>query len=136
LTFLDEDPPPSLHRKGQPEDLQQKPTAASCRNPRLASPLLNGEAEVIVERSDAKHVSISLEWSGKNDLSLPKHELTAFVKDDTNQVLQMKSTSSIAGAFNDEVYLTESFTVELPGLRDLTAVRPRRGGGPSRKPFL
>src|SRR5262249_15364098 len=48
---------------------------------------LNGEAEVIVERTDAKHVSICLSWSGKPDSRLPKHELTAFEKKDKSRVL-------------------------------------------------
>jgi hypothetical protein len=75
---------------------------------------LNGEAEVIVERRDAKHVSISLHWSGKSKPGLPMHELTAFVKKDKNRVLEKMSTSSIAATVNDEVHRTEGFTVELP----------------------
>jgi len=75
---------------------------------------LNGEAEVIVERIDAKHVSISLSWSGKSDPGLPVHQLTAFVKNDKNRVLEKTSTSSITATGNGEAYRTERFTVELP----------------------
>jgi len=75
---------------------------------------LNGEAEVIVERSDAKHVFISLQWSGKIVPGLPKHELTAFVKKDKNRVLEKTSTSSVAGTANNEAHRSESFIVELP----------------------
>jgi hypothetical protein len=75
---------------------------------------LNGEAEVIVERSEAKHVFISLSWSGKIKPGLPEHELTAFAKKDKKRVLEKTSTSSIGATANDEAYRTESFTVELP----------------------
>jgi hypothetical protein len=75
---------------------------------------LNGEAEVIVERTDTKHVSISLSWSGEINPGLPTYELTVFVKKDKNRVLERTSTSSIAATANNEAHQTDSFAVELP----------------------
>lgn len=75
---------------------------------------LNGEAEVIMERIDAKNVSIGLSWSGKSDKGLPAHKLTAFVNSDKNRVLEKTSTSSVSGSGNNESFRMESFTVELP----------------------
>lgn len=75
---------------------------------------LNGETEVIVERTDAKHVSISLQWSGKTTPGLPEHELTACSKADKKRVLEKTSTSSVTSTGSDEMHRTESFAVELP----------------------
>jgi len=75
---------------------------------------LNGEAEAIVERTDPKHVFISLHWSGKSDQGIPMHELTAFVKKDKNRVLEKTSKVSTAVTGTDEAYRTEGFSVELP----------------------
>jgi hypothetical protein len=74
---------------------------------------LNGEAAVVLERTNKHHVGVSLEWSGKKDQEMPPFVLKVFaVKNKANTLAELRrvSISAVAG---DQAFSSQSFEVDL-----------------------
>lgn len=75
---------------------------------------LNGEAELILERSDEKHVSLALQWSGKTDQNMPPFTLNVFaVKEKPKILLEKRPMPSISSWAGDQVFSTHSYQLEV-----------------------
>ncbi len=98
---------------------------------------MNGEASLVLERIDKKHVAVLLEWSGKKDREMPAFVLDLFaVKDMANKLAESRSTS-ISGSGGEEVFFSQSFQVDLADGEEIQArlkIGKREQVSPTYKP--
>jgi hypothetical protein len=83
---------------------------------------LGGEAEMVLERMDAKHVRLITSWSGKAETKRPAYTLTLFAVKDQERELRKLGSSAVSTSGGQEAYFQELHEIELA---EGTAVRAR-----------